>query len=142
MTDIAPNGTFTGPTTSIATIQGVEADGRIRVQLDDESVRSATVAWLPNAPDWNQCTGLRALVTRTTSDDLVLFALVDTPPIAEPASEGPEVLRLRAGKEIRIECGDARIQLHADGRIELRGAQLVHRAKGLVKLKGGAISIN
>ena len=94
---------------------------------------------MPQTPDWSACSGLRVLVCEASDGNLDLISLLDSPPTVV---DDTEVLRLRAGKEIRIECGNARIHLRADGRIEIRGERLLHRAKELIKLKGGAVSIN
>jgi hypothetical protein len=54
----------------------------------------------------------------------------------------PETLRIEAGRELVIECGEAKITLRKDGRIEIRGTHLVSRSSGPNKIKGGSVFIN
>ena len=51
-------------------------------------------------------------------------------------------LVLRGHREVRIECGDASIAMHADGSIVLKGRRIVSRAAETNKIKGGSVAIN
>lgn len=56
-------------------------------------------------------------------------------------SEG-ETLALSADREITIRCGQASLRLTQAGKIELRGTEIMTRATGANKIKGGSISLN
>jgi len=51
-------------------------------------------------------------------------------------------LRLEAANEITIVCGKSSITLRKDGRILLRGTELVSRASGSNKIRGATVQIN
>jgi len=51
-------------------------------------------------------------------------------------------VHLKAADEIILECGQGSIRLRKDGKIIVKGLQIVSRAKGVNKIKGAAVSIN
>lgn len=51
-------------------------------------------------------------------------------------------LRLQAEDEVVLQCGEASITLRGDGRIVIKGMEIVSRAKGTHKVKGAAVLIN
>lgn len=53
-----------------------------------------------------------------------------------------ETVHFSAKKEILLECGKGSIRLRKDGKIIIKGVQVVSRAKGMNKVKGAAVSIN
>jgi hypothetical protein len=54
----------------------------------------------------------------------------------------PDVLHLEAGRELTLRCGKATLRLTADGRIVIRGADVLTRSTGNNRIKGGAVQIN
>ena len=46
------------------------------------------------------------------------------------------------GDKVTIRCGAARITLHADGRITLRGREILSRASGANRVQGGSVDLN
>ena len=80
----------------------------------------------------------------------IVLGLLDAPPVpvkedvnvAAPGGMKPETLRIEAGRELVIECGEAKISLRKDGRIEIRGTHLISRSSGPNKIKGGSVFIN
>jgi hypothetical protein len=113
----------------------------IGLALDDASLVRA--AWL----------GRRALALRLggAASRLVLVALLRervgaaardaVPGDLEVRLDG-ETLRLGAQRRIELVCGKSRLLLHADGRLELNGTQLLQRSRGPIKLKGATIELN
>ncbi len=71
----------------------------------------------------------RPLVVSTILDRLV----------ADPPRESVTV---RADRELVLECGDASISLHADGRVVIRGGYVETYAEGTNRIKGGQVRIN
>lgn len=53
-----------------------------------------------------------------------------------------QAVEIDAQQSLELNCGRARITLHADGRIELNGDYLLSRSRGPIKLKGATIDIN
>jgi hypothetical protein len=49
---------------------------------------------------------------------------------------------LEASQEITLQCGRGSLTLTADGRIVIRGTDIVSRASGTNKIKGAAVNIN
>jgi hypothetical protein len=47
-----------------------------------------------------------------------------------------------AGEELVLRCGGASITLTASGRIVIKGTDLVSRASGVNKIKGGQVNVN
>lgn len=47
-----------------------------------------------------------------------------------------------AKKEIVLRCGKGSVTIRADGKIVIKGTNLLSRSKGMNKIKGAAISIN
>jgi hypothetical protein len=54
----------------------------------------------------------------------------------------PRTLELRASESLRIECGESSIMLTGDGRVVVRGLHVETRARGINRIKGGAVRIN
>jgi hypothetical protein len=63
------------------------------------------------------------------------------PTLAAPPGT-PDELIFKARKNLTIECGDGSITLRGDGKILIKGKDLVSRAQRMNRVKGGAVSIN
>jgi hypothetical protein len=69
------------------------------------------------------------------------------PSHAPAASEGtdadvPDELVIEAKQQLTLRVGDGSITLRADGKIQIKGKDLVSHAQRLNRIKGGAVSIN
>lgn len=67
-----------------------------------------------------------------------------TLPIERPQDgivDGRKVV-LDAKEEIVLRCGKSSVTLRKDGKIVVRGAQIVSRASGINKIKGSAVRLN
>ena len=130
------------PRVFIGTVSAVDATGCPCVQWNDGEPMAARVVWMPAPIDWAQCAGLRVILGFVEGDEQhpVVLGLLDPPSVATPRE--PEVLRIASGRELVIECGDAKIHLRADGRVEIRGTHLVSRSSGPNKVKGATVHIN
>jgi len=76
-------------------------------------------------------------------DPNVSLELVETDP--EPSKDiriDGKRITIEADDEVVIKCGPGSIQLQKDGRIILKGIRILSRAKGVNKIKGGAVRIN
>ena len=66
-------------------------------------------------------------------------------PTGEPAltrADAPDALVLEAKHELTLRVGDGSITIRADGKILIKGTDLVSHAKRMNRIKGGAVSIN
>jgi hypothetical protein len=60
-----------------------------------------------------------------------------------PESPEPEKeLLLEARENLTLRCGEGSITIRADGKILIKGIDLVSRAERMNRIKGGAVSIN
>jgi hypothetical protein len=129
-------------------IMGVDDAGQPLVSWNGLASVAAHAVWTPSAPPWTDCVGTRVLVGFLNGDETrpIILGLLGPPPTQEkvdpPAGRMPETLRVQAGRELVIECGEAKIWLRKDGRIEIRGTHLVSRSSGPNKIKGGSVFIN
>lgn len=68
-------------------------------------------------------------------------AAVELGPPEEAVVDGERVV-FRGQKEIVLQCGRASITLRRDGKIVLRGADILTVASGVQRIKGGKVQIN
>jgi hypothetical protein len=62
-------------------------------------------------------------------------------PPAEARVDGQRVV-LEGKEEVVLRCGEASITLRRDGKVMVRGAYVETQAKGVNRIKGGAVKIN
>jgi hypothetical protein len=140
------------PGVIVAEVAGIATDGRPLVRWNDAAPIAAGAVWTPGAPAWRDCLGARVLIGFLNADEAhpMILGFLDAPPApvvpgttADTTQErAPETLRIEAGRELVIECGEAKISLRKDGRIEIRGTHLISRSSGPNKIKGGSVFIN
>ena len=66
-----------------------------------------------------------------------------SPPIeASPVVSVPEELVLEASEQITLKCGSGSITIREDGKVLIKGRDLVSRAERTNRIKGGAVAIN
>ena len=133
------------PGVLVGELAGVDSQGQPLVRGAGGPARAARVVWMADSPDWATCAGCRVVFGLVDGDEEqpVVLGLLDAPPRHHAASRSkPEVLRIESGKELVIECGQAKIALRSDGRIEIRGGHLISRSSGPNKIKGGSVHIN
>ena len=130
------------PGVLVGEVAGADDQGLPLVSTDTHGVRAATVVWMPDAPNWSNCVGLRVVLGHVGADDQrpIVLGLLDAPP--KTRAKTPETLRVESNRELVIECGKSKIALRADGRIEIRGGHLISRSSGPNKIKGGSVHIN
>ena len=56
--------------------------------------------------------------------------------------EPPDTLVLQAKESLTLRVGDGSITIRADGKILIKGTDLVSHAKNVNRIKGGAVAIN
>ena len=65
-------------------------------------------------------------------------------PAVEPekTKEAPDELVIEAKKNLTLKCGEGSITLRKDGKILIKGKDLVSQAKHMNRIKGGSVAIN
>jgi len=63
------------------------------------------------------------------------------PASVDAAVDGERVV-LTGRREVVLRCGKASIALSADGRVVIKGANLLATSSGLHRIRGGAVQIN
>ena len=53
-----------------------------------------------------------------------------------------EVVRIKADKGLIIECGKGTIIITQDGKVQIKGTDLLSRARGMNRIKGAGVNIN
>lgn len=77
----------------------------------------------------------------------VILGRIGPSQAAEPmpdaaTEETPEQLVLEAAKNLTLKCGAGSITIRADGKILIKGKDLVSHAQGTNRIKGGSVAIN
>lgn len=151
----APEGVV-GPV--VVPVEHVDEQGRLWIRHSGRllAVRLLGHALAAESGGWSDLVGRSALVvfTATTSDEPVLMGLMarsDTARLEAVANLGSversvEIdgrrLSLQAGQQLTLRCGEASLTLNADGRIVMKGLEIVSRALRTHKIKGGSVNIN
>jgi hypothetical protein len=65
-----------------------------------------------------------------------------TPLETRPSSETPDELVIEANKALTLRVGDGSITIRADGKILIRGSDLVSHAQRSNRIRGGSVTIN
>jgi hypothetical protein len=73
--------------------------------------------------------------------DLILARAEASSPLIEALVDDDRVV-MEASRQIELRCGKASITLSRDGKIRIRGTNLLSRASGQHRIKGGSVHIN
>lgn len=88
-------------------------------------------------------TGDRVLTVRTDMGLIVAGRLRGPDESCAPRIEEMDgCLLLKGTHSVRLQAGENRIEVHADGRIELDGRQISGMAEGRLRLQGSSIELN
>jgi hypothetical protein len=119
-------------------------DGTILCRLEDESMVRCEVLQTSDSPG-----------PRLAANDVVLVWLPDAdleegvilgrlgprrPAPAKPAP--PAELVIEATTQLTLKCGDGSITLRGDGKVLIKGKDLVSHAQRMNRIKGGGVAIN
>jgi hypothetical protein len=123
----------------VGRIDRIDANGDVFVdfrgnRLGPIPARVATTAELRGTAQ------LVLLVFEDADPDLPVIAGVVRPGIR--GQEPRRSLTLEAADEITITCGKSSITLRRDGRVTIKGTELVSRASGTNKVRGAVVKIN
>lgn len=120
------------------TVHALRPDGLIEV--DAGGAAPLVAAWLENAANAavTLAPGDRVLmlVAQAPDDHVVLGRIGRVP------APAPQDLVLEAGRSLTLRCGASSLDLRADGRVVLRGEDVLLRAAGTQRIRAGTVSIN
>jgi hypothetical protein len=125
-----------------ANVVGWHDDGRVAVRADDGSVHACDVLRTGQRPvevhpgDEVLCW----LPPSGRQNGVVLGVVRPFLPPTEP--EASDELVLEAKKNLTLRCGDGSITIREDGKILIKGKDLVSHAKRLNRIRGGSVQIN
>ena len=120
-----------------AEIIALTPDGRAEVRvpsLGETSLIAQSLVPVPAAS-----VGRLAAVTMMGDEPLIL-GLVQ-PPTPEVEADG-ERLVIEARREMTLRCGKASITMTADGRVTIRGTQVLSRSDGPNRVQGASVQLN
>jgi hypothetical protein len=132
------DGTFLGLSgVHRAEVTGIDLDGRARVLIPSLGTAPVPAQSLVAVPA--EAVGRLAAVTMMDDQPLILGLI--QPPVPEVEADGEKLL-LEARREVTLRCGKASIHLTADGRVTIRGTQVLSRSDGPNRVQGASIQLN
>lgn len=86
----------------------------------------AVLVWLPRADD----------------EPGVVLGQVGAPAAADEARHVPDELLIEAKHGLTLKCGDGAIVFRSDGKVLIKGKELVSHAQGRNRIRGASVAIN
>jgi hypothetical protein len=126
-------------------IKAARDGGSVVVLLPDARQMECVVLSTGNGARLGLAEGDRVLVNWEEEGGLgVVLGRIDWPTIESGSSAEPKVedILLEAGKSITLRVGDGSITIRADGKILIKGKDLVSHAQRTNRIKGGSVAIN
>ena len=130
-------------------VLAIDADGAVVVEVGTDLVTCDRLCGSDDVPS-RLDVGESVLIAAPPGDSRgVVVGRIATPELVleqrrrDAAShELPETLVLEARDNLTLRVGDGSITLRADGKILIKGRDLVSHARNLNRIKGGAVAIN
>ncbi|MEO6094816.1 MAG: DUF6484 domain-containing protein [Fibrobacteria bacterium] len=132
------------PGPSVLRIVGLDAKGRPLVDGPGKT-GSKSIPALCTVRVTLADIGREALVFFEDGDQArpIVTGLIEKPQAPQASQAGiADKIKLEAGQELVLKCGPASITLTKDGRVVIRGADVLTRSTGSNRIKGGAVHIN
>ena|SRR5688572_21043991 len=136
----------------LAVAQVVETDGNVVVVRDAAATRTYRCAVLQNAFSAGfqyeiGDTVVTAALSLPDTDAVILgrlanAAVVGLPAVTPPSAAVADSIVLEAKREITLRVGDGSITIRADGKILIKGKDLVSHAQRVNRIRGGSVAIN
>jgi hypothetical protein len=120
-----------------AEIVGIAPDGRPQVLIP--TLGEAPLIALSLVPVTAASVGRLAAVTMMDDQPLILGLIQ---PLAPEVEADGEKLVLEARREMTLRCGKASITMTADGRVTIRGTQVLSRSDGPNRVQGASVQLN
>lgn len=120
-----------------AQVVGITPDGRAQVVVPALGETPLLARSLVPVPEG--AVGRLAAVTMMDEEHLILGLIQ---PLAPEVETDGERLVLEARREVTLRCGKASIHLTADGRVTIRGTQVLSRSDGPNRVQGASVQLN
>ncbi len=120
-----------------AEITGLAPDGRAQVLIP---LLGETPLFAQSLVPVTAASVGRVAAVTMMGDEPLILGLVQ-PPQAEVVADG-ERLVLDARREVTLRCGKASITMTADGRVTIRGTQVLSRSDGPNRVQGASVQLN
>jgi len=122
-----------------AEVAEITSDGLIVVRCTDGSLWPCEVLDTAGSPARPISLGDRLLVLRPCGNEPgVVLGRVGR--LASSPTESK--VTIQATELLRLQCGEASIDLLADGKVMIRGEDVLLRAKGTQRIRAGTVAIN
>ncbi|MEM6994657.1 MAG: hypothetical protein AAF721_29345 [Myxococcota bacterium] len=125
-----------------ATVTRVVDDALVEVQCAGGDVLRCEVSQPVGRPAQPLRAGQRVVVAPPEAAQAlgcVLGVLGHPRGVSEPPVE---TVRIEAGRELHLVCGRGSISIRADGKVVIRGLDVLSAASGLNRIKGAAVEVN
>ena len=132
--------TLPGSSVDTGTVDRIQ-DGFLFVAADGvDRTRPASILSKTTSLSFSQ--GDTVLVWRNeNSESCVVLGRIERKLDAKK-SPLPDELVIEANKQLTLKCGDGSITIRNDGKVLIKGKDLVSRAQQSNRIKGGSVSIN
>jgi|SRR5579863_5393043 len=133
------------------TIERIEADGKIIIKGDLESILDCDFLRTSSGPLPLLSPGDAVLYAYDEVGSGYVLGLIQkyvpetgrvTGTSTTDCTLEKREIKLVAGERIELRCGNGSVIIRKDGKIILRGEEVVSRARGVNKIKGAAVQIN
>lgn len=124
-----------GASLELGHVDAVSEDGRILLRTAEDGTAEAQTV----VPVGSRDVGRRVAYARLggSAGSVLIVGFLQMPTAAAPPAQVIE-----AEAQLVLRCGPASITLFADGRVEIRGVQILSRAEGAQRLQGASIQLN
>ena len=123
-----------------AEISAIQSDGTLLAKLSNRDLLACD--WLeiggPIAPALSPGDSVMVFVASATERGVVLGRVARYPVQSLPVAR----VTIEATESLSLKCGEASIDLRADGKVMVRGEDVLLRAKGTQRIRAGTVSIN
>ena len=120
-------------------LEGIRPDGRLRVLQVDGVLCDCD--WLDSGARPNPELAAGDTVLYLPADAAGPGVVLGRLGLYRP-DQVPQVLSLQASESLTLRCGEATVDLRANGQVLIRGDDVLLRAKGTQRIRAGTVSIN
>lgn len=145
--DATPASNGTGPVLLRGLIAEILDGGEISVQVSPDPSSRIRCDFLETGHELTPSLspGDLVLVLRPTApgqNGCVLGRIGRYRPPQEEPSTPPDHVVIEAGEMLTIKCGDSSVDLRKDGKVMIRGSDVLSKASRTQRIKGGTVAIN
>lgn len=116
-------------------LSGFDEDGAVLIETEGGQVLAAETLVAVGPAE----TGLAAAYTLVDDRPLILGLI--QPPAMIAGTKGKKTV-IESDCEVQLKCGKASITLYPDGRVAIRGTQILSRSDGANRVQGATVLLN